>query len=66
MFGGFVPILNCFLRAPLKANQALLTSVEPRRLFVGHLNISGRTDIQADSATVTFIVYPEFLVHLAN
>jgi hypothetical protein len=44
VLGGFVPILNCFLRAPLKASQALLASMNPRWLSIGHLDISGRTD----------------------
>ena len=66
VFNGFLPMLNRFLRAPLEASQALLASVKPRRLFIDHLDVAGRANLGADSTAITFIIDPEFLVHLPN
>jgi hypothetical protein len=41
---GFFPILNRFLWTPLEAGQTLFTAMKPRWLFIGRLDIVGRTD----------------------
>ena len=63
---GFFPILNRFLRTPLNAGQALFASVKPRRLIIYHLDIFDRTDFQADSTAIAFIVNPEILIQFGN
>ena len=40
----FLPILNRFLWAPLKAGQTLFASVTPCWFFIGRFDIGGRAD----------------------
>jgi hypothetical protein len=66
VFDGFFSILNGFLRAPLQTGEALFASVKPRRFFIDHLDIVGRTNPRADSAAIAFVVHPETFIHFAD
>src|SRR4030043_1913729 len=66
VFDGFFPILNGFLWAPLQAGEALFASVKPRRFFIDHLDIVGRTNPRADSAAIAFVVHPETFIHFED
>ena len=61
--GGFLTILDRFLRAPLQAGKTLLTSIIPDRFSFTHGDISGRAYLTADFASIAFIIDPELFIH---
>jgi hypothetical protein len=62
----FLPVLDCLMRAPLDAGEALFAMVEPKGSAIRHLDIRRGTEFLTDAAGIAFLVGMERFVHVCN